>query len=265
MPVRLDISVSAPNTLRIDNNLARVRASADLRLAGTIDRPQLLGHAEINSGDLTFEGNRYRVIRGSIDFSNPSRIDPYFDLEAETRVRVPGGPSGSSQTYRVTIGVTGTASNFTPRIDSDPPLPQADIVSLLLGQAPQVDADLLRRGNAARELQSEREILTALAARLAAATVTNPLSQGTERLLGVDYVTIAPWIGEDLLTPSARLIIGKRLSDRAYLTFARALGGTAARDQIITVEYDQSDRLGFVITQTGNNTFAIEFRVRHVF
>ena len=62
------------------------------------------------------------------------------------------------------------------------------------------------------------------------------------------------------------LIIGKRISNRAYLTFARALGGSSAvRDQIITVEYDQNDRLGFVITQTGNNTFAIDFRVRHIF
>ena len=82
-------------------------------------------------------------------------------------------------------------------------------------------------------------------------------------------VQIAPSFGPegDALNASARLTIGKRISNRAYLTYARALGGTTTgvRDQIITVEYDQSERLGFVITQTGNNTYAIEFRVRHVF
>ena len=59
--------------------------------------------------------------------------------------------------------------------------------------------------------------------------------------------------------------IGKRLSQRAYVTFSRALGTAASDHQIIVLEYDQSDRLGFVLTQTGDRTFAIDFRVRHSF
>ncbi len=266
VPVRLDIHVLAPGTLRIDNNLARVRARADLRLAGTYDRPQLLGRADIASGDLLFEGNRYVVTRGSVDFSNPLRIDPYFDIEAETRVRVPGSlGGGSSQTYRVTIGVTGTSANVTATINSDPPLPEIDIVSLLLGQTTALDADLRLR-NPATASQTETELLRALASRLIASPISAPVGRAVEEALGFDTVQITPSIGteSDPLNPSARLIIGKRISNRAYLTFARALG-SAVRDQIITVEYDQNDRVGFVITQTGNNTFAIDFRVRHIF
>ncbi len=77
---------------------------------------------------------------------------------------------------------------------------------------------------------------------------------------------IAPTFGteSDPLTPSARLILGRRLSNRAYLTFARALGGTQ-REQIIILEYDQNDRLGWVVTQNGDRTFALDFRVRHRF
>ena len=269
VPVRLDIQVVAPNTLRIENNLASVRAMADLRLGGTLDRPQLSGRAEITRGDLSFEGNRYRVTRGSIDFSNPLRIDPYVDLEAETLVRVPGGSTGSSQTYRVTLGLTGTAAQFTPTIDSDPPLPLADVFSLLLGQPIDVDADLRLR-NPATAAQAEQDLLKQISLRLVASPIASPINRVLEGALGKGTnVQIAPSLGPegDALNASARLIIGRRISDRAYLTYARALGGTATgvRDQIITVEYDQSDRLGFVITQTGNNTYAIEFRVRHVF
>ena len=36
--------------------------------------------------------------------------------------------------------------------------------------------------------------------------------------------------------------------------------GGATRDQIIVLEYDQTDRLGFVLTQTGDRTFAVDFR-----
>ncbi len=269
VPLRLDVHVVAPGTLRIENNLARVRASADLRLGGTMDRPQLFGRAEIVRGDLSFEGNRYRVTRGSIDFANPLRIDPYLDLEAETLVRVPGGSTGASQTYRVTLGVTGTSTKFTPTIDSDPPLPLVDIVSLLLGQQIDVDADLRLR-NPATASQAEQELLRQVSARLLASPISNPVNRIVESALGAGtHVQIAPSFGPegDALNASARLNIGKRISNRAYLTYSRVLGGTTTgvRDQIITVEYDQSDRLGFVITQTGNNTYAIEFRVRHVF
>ena len=268
VPMSLDIHVLAPGTLRIDNNLARVRASADLRLGGTYDRPQLLGRADIVRGDLLFEGNRYVVTRGSVDFSNPLKIDPYVDIEAETRVRVPGSlGGGTSQTFRVTIGVTGTSTQFTPTINSDPPLPEIDIVSLLLGQTTDLDADLRGR-NPATASQTETELLRALTSRLLASPISAPVGRVVEETLGFDTVQITPSIGteSDPLNPSARVIIGKRISNRAYLTFARALGGSSAvRDQIITVEYDQNDRLGFVITQTGNNTFAIDFRVRHIF
>ena len=80
----------APGTLRIDNDQARVVASADLTMRGTLDRPMLLGHAEIDRGEVEFEGRRYLVTRGSLDFANAARIQPFFDIEAETRVRVPG-------------------------------------------------------------------------------------------------------------------------------------------------------------------------------
>ena len=72
------------------------RLRATLRLQGTYDRPLLFGQADIERGNLIVEGNRYVVNRGTISFSNPTRIEPYFDFEAETRIRLPG------QTYVVT-------------------------------------------------------------------------------------------------------------------------------------------------------------------
>ena len=69
----------------------------------------------------------------------------------------------------------------------------------------------------------------------------------------------------DPLTPTARLVLGKRLSNRAYLTYSRALSTTTNSDQVIVLEYDQSDRLGWVLTQTGTSIFAIDMRVRRTF
>ena len=77
---------------------ARLRASADLELQGTYDSPGLIGEMEISpGGEFTFLGKRYSVTQGVVYFNDPRSFEPYVDLEAETRVRVPG------ETYRARV------------------------------------------------------------------------------------------------------------------------------------------------------------------
>src|SRR5262249_48213326 len=165
---------------------------------------------------------------------------------------------------RVRIGSTGPPSGFPPPLNSAPPLPESDIISLLLGQTIDENPELRAlRPEAAR--QTQESLLREAVGRL----LTNPVSAPVSRLIGekigIDTV-IAPTGGteSDPLSPSARLILGRRVSERAYLTYARALG-TTQREQIIVLEYDQNERVGWVITQTGDRTFALDFRVRHRF
>lgn len=260
IPLRFDVAIEGQESLRIDNNLANMVASADLRLQGTYDRPLLFGRAEIERGDFIFEGNRYIVTQGSFDFYNPSRIEPFFDLEAETRVRLPG------QTYRVTVGLSGTPSRMAPPVlNSDPPLPMVNIIALLFGQTAGLDDAELRALRPEAAQQSEEALLRQGMARLLTSPVSTPFGRVFEEAVGAS-VQITPNLGSetDLLTPSARVVIGKRISNRAYLTFARALGNVS-REQILILEYDQSDRVGWVLTQNGDGTFAIDFRVRHRF
>ena len=69
---------------------------------------------------------------------------------------------------------------------------------------------------------------------------------------------------ESRVNPSARVTIGKRISDRVYLTFSRSLT-TSINDQILLLEYDESDRLSWILSLNEDETYAIEVRVRHVF
>jgi hypothetical protein len=103
-------------------------------------------------------------------------------------------------------------------------------------------------------------------ARLLVSPISSPVGRAVSQAFGIDTVQITPTLGNetDPLTPSARVVLGKRISNRAYVTFARALGASSSqRDQILVLEYDQNDRLGWVLTQLGDGTFALEFRVRH--
>ena len=262
IPLRFDIGINAPSTLRIENNVANILASADLRLQGTYDKPLLFGRAEVERGDFVFEGNRFIVAPGgTIDFFNPSRIEPFIDFEAETRVRQIGQP------YRLTIGISGTPSRFTPSLNSDPPLPEIDIISLLLGQDVNLDDVELRQMRQSAAQKSEQDLMQALGTRMLTSPFTAPVGRALGEAFGVDMQITPNFTNEsDSLSPSARVVIGKRISNRAYLTFARALGSSSSRrDQILVLEYDQNERLGYVITQLGDGSFALDFRVRHRF
>ncbi|MBM4398316.1 MAG: translocation/assembly module TamB [Deltaproteobacteria bacterium] len=260
-PLRFDVRILAPQALEIDNNLARITSSADLRLAGTYDKPLLFGRAEVDRGEVWFEGKRIVVTRGNIDFTNPARIEPSFDVEAETRVRAPG------QTYRVTIRVLGTMQRMTLDLSSDPPLPQVDIVTLLLGDAGSTqDPELraLQNPNIA-----EQSLIQARAARLLASPIASNVGRVVERTFGVDTFQITPMLTDPSqqsgrFLPGARLMILKRISDRVYLTYSRSLTSSIG-DQVILLEYDQNDRLSWVVTQNEDRTYAIDVRVRHIF
>ncbi len=260
-PLRFDIRVEAPSTLRIANNAARLVSSADLTLRGTYDRPQLFGRAEIERGEVFFEGKRYNVRRGVVDFSNPTRIEPFFDIEAETRAQVPG------QIYNVTFRVSGTPDRFVFDLTSDPPLNAVDIMALLFGDVRDpVNAELraLRAPN-----QTEQDLIAARAARLLASPISQNVSRVAEQALGVDSVQITPSLANfgqqsSRLNPGARLTIGKRISERLYLTYAQLLT-SEQRDQLILLEFTQSDRLSWIVSQNEDDTYAVDVRVRHIF
>ena len=261
--VRFDVSIQAPSTLRVDNDQARIVASADLSLRGTLDRPLLFGRAEIERGEVEFEGRRYLITRGSLDFADASRIQPFFDIEAETRVRVP------QQTYRVTMRMAGTMERMQPQFTSDPPLQTLDILTLLFSDmAPSNDIEL---AGLQRPDERQQRLVEARATRALTGALSAEVGRVVEQTFGVDTFQITPMLTDPYqqstsltLNPTARVTIGKRISDRIFLTYARSLS-SSTRDQIILLEFDESESLSWVLSQNEDRTYALEVRKRHAF
>ena len=261
--VRFDVRVIAPSTLTVDNDEARIVASADLTMRGTLDRPLLFGNAEIERGEVEFEGRRYLVTRGSMNFANANRIQPFFDIEAETRVRVPG------QTYRVTMRMAGTTERLQPQFTSDPPLQTLDILALLFSdQAPSGNVEL---AGLQRPDERQQRLVEARATRALTGALSQEVGRVVEQTFGVDTFQITPLLSDPYqqstslsLNPSARVTIGKRISNRIFLTYARSLS-SSTQDQIILLEFDESESLSWVLSQNEDRTYALEVRKRHAF
>jgi outer membrane protein insertion porin family len=130
--VSLRIHMTAPGTLAVKNNIADVTGTADLDVSGTLANPVLLGLVTIDEGGkLRFQNTDYKVVRGSINFQNPFRIDPYFDITVEGRVSSNLADPENAGQYDVTVNITGTLDRITPSVTSDPPASDVTLLSIL--------------------------------------------------------------------------------------------------------------------------------------
>jgi autotransporter translocation and assembly factor TamB len=260
IPLGLAIRIRTTHVLPvIDTRTATIYGTADVDISGTLDRPVVTGRIELDRGEWVFGGTRYALRSGSIDFTNPLAFDPYFDVLVEARPRTTG------QTYLVTIRLAGTLDRIEPSINSDPWLPEAQVISLLLGETPDVGAAEQLARSSPQELQAQ-------ALRTAGvAILTSPVSARVggvvESVTAIDTVQIVPLLGNDAtlqqLSPTARVTLGKRISERIYMTYSRTL--TGPQNEVILIEFDQSDQVTWVFSRNEDRSFALDFRIRHAF
>jgi len=196
------------------------------------------------------------IRRGNLDFSNPRRIDPLFDIEAETRVR----------SYRITLKLNGTLDRVYPTLSSDPGgLSQVQILNLLAGGDEAATVAGLGASSRSGEARTAASQYLGLAG--GASLVTGRLSEqvglgrGAERLLGLNRFSIDPSvIRGEVGNPTARLTAGKRITPDLNVVYSIDLRGTEER--IVSVEYTLSDRLSLLLTRSEPGGTGFDLRVR---
>ena len=105
----------------VRGNLARGKVTVDVRLAGTGKNPYLVGAATIDQFSATLPLSTLTTRRGLVTFSEDAPFEPRVEIEAESKIRQ----------YTVIIRVDGPASKPRLELESEPPLPQQEILSLL--------------------------------------------------------------------------------------------------------------------------------------
>ena len=261
-PISLDIRVNSDVLPFIENKNAAISGSADVLIQGTFDHPIVTGRVDLDRGEWVFGGYRYRLQSGSIDFSNPAQLEPYFDIAAFTRVRATG------QSYEITLRLSGSIQRgLKLTVSSEPYLPDFQIFSLLLGDTSDASMAELRARTASQQQQNDA------ISRAAVVFLTSPVS-GTignvvERATFIDTVQIVPLIGSDTTlqqNPTARVTLGQRISSRLYLTYARTLTGRQTDiNEIILVEFDQNDQISWILSRNEDRSFGLDFRIKYVF
>jgi translocation and assembly module TamB len=265
LPVKLNISVrtASPGAFRIDGGAnAQIYGSIpDLRVTGTLDAPIVTGLVTIDRGFLMVNGNRFTFQPSSIEFFNPSKIQPFFDITFLTRARA------ASEAYDVTTRITGEPDKLNLELHSDPPLPQNDLFLVLLGQQPTTSTSAEVRDIQSPQL-SQQQAMRAMAAQLVTMPISARIGSVVQRTIPFDTFSIVPLLGNEAAvstsTAGARVTLGKRVSEKVFLTYSRALNASGLYT-IVLIEYEQSERVSWVLSRNEDRTYALDFRIRHVF
>ncbi len=251
--VQLDVRVITQHTLEVETSLTRnIQADADLRVRGTPQRPILLGHINVNSGQIEFFGNKYTINRGEINFNNTAKIEPVINMDLSTQVRG----------ITVNISFSGSLNKLNFSYRSDPPLQASDIVALLaVGRTPS-SAGPLATTQATTNLNNSYLGVGSGDNSLLSQAIA-PDSGRLQKFFGVSHIKIDPQLTDVTIVPQARLTMEQQVSSDVTLTYITNLA--VANQQIVRVEWDFNRKWSAVALRDENGAFSIDFQYRKRF
>lgn len=245
----LGIVVEASGALRVRNNIASLSGGGELTVRGTLARPVVFGELAVDPrGRVEYGGNSYELERARVLFANPTRIEPVLDVVARTRI----------DPYLVTVRLDGPLAGLETTFTAEPPLPDLDVLGLIAGGAP-LQPDALSGYGGGRGTGAEPGgAATAQAAEtLLYGQAASLLSARVHRLFGLDTVRIDPLTVGDAVS-TARVTVGKRVARDLFVTYSYDPSTTA--QQILQVEWRIDEKLTLVLTQNGNDSYAVDAR-----
>ncbi|MEO8077707.1 MAG: translocation/assembly module TamB domain-containing protein, partial [Acidobacteriota bacterium] len=155
-------------------------------------------------GTYEFQGRRFDLVRdGTVRLIGTEQIDPLLDVTA-TRV-IP------STGVEARIHITGRASQPELALTSDPPLPESDILALIVFNRP---VNELGTG--------ERSSLAATAGGIATGFLAAPLGESIGKALDLDLFEITTTTDTGEL--GAGVTLGQQVGDRAFVKLRQQFG-----------------------------------------
>lgn len=117
----LDLSIVTQEPLIISGNIAKGKITADLKIDGTVAKPRPSGAIKLRKIEAGLPFSTLKVDKGAVIMRPNRPFDPVLDIRGESQV-------GS---YQVNIYISGGTSDPKFTLNSFPPLPESEILTLL--------------------------------------------------------------------------------------------------------------------------------------
>jgi len=218
-PIYLDLNISAPDSIFIDNNVAKAEFRADLHVGGTDLAPLLNGEVELLDGEATLFDRRFQVTLGRVNFDGRPKINPALEFSANADVSTAEGE------YNIIAQVGGTLDD--PRVKLS-----ADDSSLTTNDV----AMLLSVGKTMAQLQSEGSgVSVGDLASLAPVLYRSPVERSVKRFLPIDRFSLEPGFSRTTGDFEPKVMVGADLARNLRGTLSTTIGATT--QNAVQLEY----------------------------
>ena len=196
--IDLDVALRHRYPFLVDNNVAKLEIVPDLKMTGTLANPIINGRASVSEGEVIFRGKSFPVTRGVVDFLDPTKIDPELDILSTTTIR----------TWEVSLSVTGSLNELKLTLSSNPPLPENDILSLIIF------------GRTNSELTTGRGGGSATTQQMLAGLMATALGDEVKKTTGVDILEVDTGARtDDDSADRIQVTVGKNLTSRITVKY----------------------------------------------
>jgi hypothetical protein len=246
----LDVALTVPDDLIVKGNDLRPSnapisfGDVNVTLGGSIqirkapgDTVRILGPVKTVRGTYQFQGRRFDILRdGTIRFQGAAPIDPLLDLRARREI------SG----VEAFIRIRGTMRQPELSFSSNPPLDEADILSLIVFNQP------------INELGEGQQIsLGERAGALAGGYLASGLAQSIGNALELEEFEIQA-AGENGLGPS--VTVGEQISPKMFARLRQGFGAEQATEFILEYQLREYLRFQGTVAETPGGTARTMFR-----
>lgn len=236
----LDFALRAQRNLWIRHPDLVAELSSDLHATKAPNRDiDLTGRVDVVRGSLAFQGRRFQLTRGAIQFTGGGKINPSLDLVAQYRL----------PNYEVDAKIGGTVEKPSLTLTSDPRLEQADILALLLFGKP---IDSLS--------QKEQGTLQQNALSITSGYVASQIANSVSTALGLDS------LGVDISQvdfSGGRIGFGRYIGNKTYVSVSQKLTEDQGRDMSFEYEIAPNWKIGSTTSSTGSRGVDIIWNKRY--
>lgn len=237
---RFNLKIQGPDNIFINNNLARVEMGVKLSILGSLMKPQVLGHVDVLSGEVTLLQRNFELMNAGIEFADPTRIDPQVSFQAEADI----------DEYQVTLDINGRLhSDLNIQPSSTPPLNELDLWNLIV------------IGKTRENMASSSDYLASGVAYVTG-SLQEQIEQRFEYWMGFDEFSIDPIMSTSDESPSAKFTVKKRFSPDLSVLYSRSASSSG---DLVVIEYRISENLFVIGQKTEDNSIGADLRYRWEF
>jgi translocation and assembly module TamB len=236
----LEVTVTIPNNLWVRHPNANVELTGKVTI---VKKPEsdvtLSGLLEIVRGWVGFQGRRFTLTEGRIQFTGGKPTDATLQLAAEYRV----------QGYLVNVIVSGTAEKPILTMQSQPVLEQSDILSLLLFGKPVADLT-----------NTEKVSLEQNAIDITAGFAAAALGRAVSEAIGLQHLGLDL---SDVSFTGGQVRFGRYVGPRTYLSISQDISGKYGREVALEYQLTPNWKLGSSTTTEGTSGFDVIWHKRY--